>query len=193
MIKPLMLAAFCAASLIGCVNAVGLDNPSVTTQNTQPSTSSLRVVGDTLYFLNGAPDKLKPIDFKDQSEIESHYATLVTALKKRNPVQDARFAFNNGMRYFLTATGKIPAQRQRGNPLALDTPESAKSCPRAFAQLKFLEGVKFTNNPRSSVDSVDCVNGHNSCTDFMEPVADYYKRDWNNEMSRLCLDGKTRF
>ena len=190
MIKPLMLAAFCAASLIGCVNAVGLDNPSVTTQNTQPSTPSLRVVGDTLYFLNGPPEKIKEADFKDQKEIESHYAALVTALKKRNAVQDARFAFNNGMRYFLTATTSIPS---RGLPLGFGTAELAKLCPQASTQRKFLEGVKFAMSPRNSVDSVDCVNGHNSCTDFMEPVADYYKRDWNNEMSRLCLNGKTRF
>ncbi len=182
--KPLMLAAFCAASLIGCVNAVGLDNPSVTTQNTQPSTPSLRVVGDTLYFLNGAPDKLKPIDFKDQSEIESHYATLVTALKKRNPVQDARFAFNNGMRYFLSVTGRVPAQRQRGNPLALDTPESAKLCPHAFAQLKFLEGVRFGEN------SFECLNSSNSCRYYQTPVSDFYMVDWNKEMSRLCLGGQ---
>lgn len=187
MIKPLMLAAFCAASLIGCVNAVGLDNPSVTTQNTQPLTPSLRVVGDTLYFLNEPPDKIKEADFKDQKEIESHYAALVTALKKRNAVQDARFAFNNGMRYFLGFTGRIPT---RFRPEGMADERARKLCPYTFSPPKYLEGIKFSMSPRGSVNSVDCVNGHNSCTDFMEPVADYYIRDWNKEMGRLCLGGQ---
>ncbi|MBK8454458.1 MAG: hypothetical protein WAQ53_18880 [Thiofilum sp.] len=180
--KRSFIKAFCfallASSLLSTVKAASEPISASTTR------SSLRVVGNTLYFLNAPPDKIKPRQFKDQKAINTHYTALLAAIKKRNAVQDARSAFKQGMRYFFTSNGRTAAQNQRGNPLGLNTPEMAKLCPRAVSTLKWLEGYKFGENYGECLS-----NSSSACRNYIFYV-EAYILPWNKEMSRLCKGGK---
>jgi hypothetical protein len=144
--------------------------------------SSLRLVDNTLYFLNNPPDKVKSKDFKDQKAIETHYAALLAAIKKRNPIQDARFAFDHGMRVFLTYNG-VTVEQGRGNPLGLGFPELEKRCPGSATRLNNVEGVRF-------IQTGQCQSSSASCQQYASFIGDSYMRPWNKEMARLCHGGK---
>lgn len=181
-----LLTALCITSVVGCVppNAVSMAQEQLPTGQSQvvSAKSALRVVGNTIYFLNAPPDKVRPKDFKDQKAIDAHYVALSAAFKKRNPVQDARFAFKS-MRYFFTSNGKSAHQNQRGNPFGLGTPEVVKLCPNAHAQFKFIEGYKFGEY------SGECLADSRPCRDYIIST-DTYMLSWNKEMARLCHGGK---
>ncbi|SKA95263.1 hypothetical protein SAMN02745130_03742 [Thiothrix eikelboomii] len=184
--KQSLLTALCLASVVGCVppNAVSMDEGQMPTGQSQTvaTKSALRVVGNTIYFLNAPPDKVKLKDFKDEKAINAHYTTLLSALKKRNPVQDARFAFNHGMRHFLTYNG-VNVEQGRGNPLGLGSPEVEKRCPGSLTRFKQFEGVQF-------IQTGECSHERPSCWNYSFAVGDAYMRPWNQEMARLCWGGK---
>ncbi|TXH68620.1 MAG: hypothetical protein E6Q83_12940 [Thiothrix sp.] len=187
--KQSILISVLIASAAGCAppSVVSMPQEDIATLISNQQTGSkgaLRVTGNTLYFLNSAPDKVKPKDFKDQKAIDSYYESLLSAIKKRNPTQDARFAFNNKMRYFFTSNEKTPHQDRRGNSFGLGTPEVNKFCPDAQNQLKFLEGYRFYEN------SVECLNNSSSCRDYTSTASERYMLAWNKEMARLCHGGK---
>lgn len=182
--KPSLLTALCLTSVVGCVppNAVSMDEGQgipLTTQVVGAKTSPLRVEGDTLYFLHAPPDKVKPKDFKDPKAIDAHYTALSAALKKRNPVQDARFAFNNSMRYFFTTNGRAAT-----GVFNLGLPELAKLCPKASTRIAYLEGYKFTEY------SGECLADSKPCNNYAYQVSETYMLPWNKEMARLCESGK---
>ncbi|SKA95259.1 hypothetical protein SAMN02745130_03741 [Thiothrix eikelboomii] len=184
--KQSLLTALCLASVVGCVppNAVSMGQEQMPTGQSQTvaAKSALRVVGNTIYFLNAPPDKVKPKDFKDQKAIDAHYTVLSAALKKRNPTQDARFAFGKGMRYFFTSNGRNAAGG-RGNPFGFGAPEMVKHCPSAHSQFKFIEGYKFGEY------SGECLADSRPCRDYIIST-DTYMLSWNKEMARLCHGGK---
>lgn len=185
--KQSLLTALCLASVVGCgpPNAVSMGHEQMPLGQSQAvaAKSSLRVAGDTIYFQYAPPDKVKPKDFKDSKAIDTHYTALSAALKKRNPVQDARLAFGKSMRYFFTSNGRNAHQDRRGNPFGLGTPEVVTLCPNANAQLKFIEGAKFGEY------SAECLDNSRPCRDYIIST-DTYMLSWNKEMARLCHGGK---
>lgn len=164
-----------ASSLLSTVKAASEPISASTTR------SSLRVVGDTLYFLYRPPDKYRPSDFKDEKAIDTHYTALLAVLKKRNPVQDARFAFKHGMRYFLTFNGITIANLRSG--VGGQNIESLKVCPQAH-RYKRLEGMRFHE------DGGTCHEGRPACFRYLSTVGSAYMLPWNREMTRLCNGGK---
>lgn len=185
--KQSLLTALCLACVVGCVppNAVSMGQEQMPTGQSQTvaTKSTLRVVGNTLYFLNAPPDKVKPKDFKDQKAIDAHYTALSAALKKRNPVQDARFAFDKGVRYFFTTNGGTVAGSSY-RPFSLDSPQVAKLCPNASNRIVYLEGYKFTEY------SGECLADSKPCHNYIYQVVEPYINPWNREMARLCWGGK---
>ena len=187
MLKPSFFIPSFMALLVGCVspNAVSMDEGQglpLTTQVVGAKTSPLRVVGDTIYFLHAPPDKVKFKDFKDEKAIETHYTALSVALKKRNPVQDARFAFKHNRRYVFTANFTNPVGSGRtGDIYSLSAPDAKKLCPEAKTKLKLLEGDKFILSASGYCEG--------ACRRYGES-SEAYERAWNREMARLCHGGK---
>jgi hypothetical protein len=134
-----------------------------------------------MYFLNVPPDKVKFADFKSEKEIEAHYTALSAALKKRNPVQDASFAFNNHDRYVFTINLTSAWGGGRGDGYSLSSPYAKKLCPAAGSKLKLLEGVKFILSA-----SGYCEGACRSYSDLSER----YALAWNKVMAPLCHGGK---
>ncbi|MEZ5535573.1 MAG: hypothetical protein R3F02_08100 [Thiolinea sp.] len=184
--KKSFWATLCLISLLGCTSsaAISKDQSSASTVSNQTVAAqpSLRVVGNVLYFFGIPPDRIRAREYKNQNAINTHYANLLTAIKKRNSVQDAHFAFNHGMRYFFTGNGR---QFHNQRVMYGGVVEMAKLCPNANARLVWLEGVRFAD-----YNSTECLNNSNpSCRGYMG-VGDSYMTLWNKEMSRLCVGGK---
>lgn len=130
------------------------------------------------------PDKVKFKDFKDEKAIETHYTALSVALKKRNPVQDARFAFKHNRRYVFTINLKAAAIEGGGwgDRYSLTAPDAKKLCPEAWTKLKLLEGYRFLSS-----GSGYCMGA--ACRRYGES-SEAYQYAWNREMARLCHGGK---